>query len=188
MWARVAAIREELGADAHLTIDANQSYQPKDAIQAITLMAPFRIELVEQPVAGERSPRPQAGDRCGAGGGRGRRGPYSLDQVFRICQERAADAVSLKLCQDGRLARHARGGAPVRGGRHPLRLGAHSGPRLVAAHAVNLAAALPGIWYNCELTLFEDLAEDPWEGLEVVDGVLSFPPAPAAASPAAPVR
>jgi len=48
--ARVAAIREELGADAHLTIDANQSYQPKDAIQAITLMAPFRIELVEQPV------------------------------------------------------------------------------------------------------------------------------------------
>ena len=37
--ARVKAIRERVGEDAHLTIDANQSYSPKDAITAINRMA-----------------------------------------------------------------------------------------------------------------------------------------------------
>src|ERR1700694_167981 len=36
--ARVAAVRAELGSDAHLTIDANQSYAPKDAIRALNMM------------------------------------------------------------------------------------------------------------------------------------------------------
>src|SRR5262249_15265607 len=48
--ARVATVRAELGPDAHLTIDANQSYAPKDAIRALNLMAASRIDLAEQPV------------------------------------------------------------------------------------------------------------------------------------------
>ena len=47
---RVRAIRAELGPDAHLTIDANQSYAAKDAIRALNLMAPYKIDLAEQPV------------------------------------------------------------------------------------------------------------------------------------------
>jgi L-alanine-DL-glutamate epimerase-like enolase superfamily enzyme len=49
--ARVRAIRERVGEDAHLTIDANQSYSPKDAITAINRMAQYRLDLIEQPVA-----------------------------------------------------------------------------------------------------------------------------------------
>src|SRR5204863_2576412 len=37
--ARVKAVRERVGADVHLTIDANQSYSVKDAIAAINRMA-----------------------------------------------------------------------------------------------------------------------------------------------------
>jgi L-alanine-DL-glutamate epimerase-like enolase superfamily enzyme len=48
--ARVAAIRKSVGDDVHLTIDANQSYSPKDAVTAILRMADYRIDLVEQPV------------------------------------------------------------------------------------------------------------------------------------------
>ena len=47
---RVRAIRAELGPDAHLTIDANQSYAAKDAIRALNLMAQYKIDLAEQPV------------------------------------------------------------------------------------------------------------------------------------------
>src|SRR5258708_24944511 len=47
--ARVKAIRERVGEDAHLTIDANQSYSPKDAIRAINRMAQYRLDLDEQP-------------------------------------------------------------------------------------------------------------------------------------------
>src|SRR5207302_4499126 len=49
--ARVAAIRERVGAEAHLTIDANQSYSVKDAIAAINRMAEYKLDLVEQPVS-----------------------------------------------------------------------------------------------------------------------------------------
>jgi hypothetical protein len=31
---------------------------------------------------------------------------------------------------------------------------------------------LPGIWYASELSEFDALMEDPWEGLNLVDGVL----------------
>ena len=51
-------------------------------------------------------------------------------------------------------------------------MGAHVGPMLLAAHAMQLAAALPGIWYASELSEFDALMEDPWEGLNLVDGVL----------------
>src|SRR5215470_7065967 len=51
--ARVAAIRKQVGDDIHLTIDANQSYKPKDAITALNRMAEHRIDLVEQPVAAD---------------------------------------------------------------------------------------------------------------------------------------
>jgi L-alanine-DL-glutamate epimerase-like enolase superfamily enzyme len=103
---------------------------------------------------------------------------YSLDQVFRIVQERAADAISLKLFKLGGLRATLAAARICEAGGIRYRLGAHSGPRIVAAHAVNLAASLPGIWYNSELTLFEDLAEDPWEGLVVDDGVLKLPTGP----------
>src|SRR5205807_1989570 len=49
--ARVKAIRERVGAGAHLTIDANQSYSVKDAIAAINRMADYKLDLVEQPVS-----------------------------------------------------------------------------------------------------------------------------------------
>ncbi len=47
--ARVAAI-ETTWRNAHLTIDANQSYSAKDAILALNRMAEYDIDLVEQPV------------------------------------------------------------------------------------------------------------------------------------------
>jgi hypothetical protein len=37
---------------------------------------------------------------------------------------------------------------------------------------MQLAAALPGIWYASELSEFDALTEDPWEGLNLTDGVL----------------
>src|SRR5919202_530261 len=48
--ARVAAIREQVGPDVHITLDANQSYSPKDAIRAIRRLEAYDIDLVEQPV------------------------------------------------------------------------------------------------------------------------------------------
>ncbi len=58
------------------------------------------------------------------------------------------------------------------------RLGAHVGTRLGNAHAIHLAAALPGVDYACELGEFSRMYNDPFAGIEVVDGVLAVPDGP----------
>ncbi|MFC1817273.1 enolase C-terminal domain-like protein [Thermodesulfobacteriota bacterium] len=42
---RVRAIREQVGPDIHLTIDANQSYHAKSAIQAIRWIADEKFKM-----------------------------------------------------------------------------------------------------------------------------------------------
>jgi L-Ala-D/L-Glu epimerase len=174
----VAAIREEVGRDAHLTVDANQSYSPKNAIRAIIKMAEFSIDLIEQPVAAsdlrglklvtEAVPVPVEADEAA----------YSLEQVATLVRERAVDAVALKITKLGGLLKTWAAAQICEAGGIRYRMGAHSGPAILAMHAAQLAAALPGIWYACELTEFDGLAEDPWEGAKLVDGVLHLTDAP----------
>jgi L-alanine-DL-glutamate epimerase-like enolase superfamily enzyme len=174
----VAAIREEVGPDVHLTIDANQSYTPKSAIQAINLMEEFNIELAEQPVpAGDLYGLKMVTDAVSIPV-EADEAAFSLEQITTIVRERIADAVSLKLSKIGGLRKTYAAAQICEAGGVKYRMGAHSGPRLLPAHASQLAAALPGIWYSSELTEFEGLINDPWEGLVVKDGVLHITDAP----------
>ena len=170
--ARVAAVRAEVGPDAHITVDANQSYAPKDAIRALNMMAASRIDLAEQPVKAndliglktvtQAVPVTVEADEAA----------YSLDQVMMLVRERIVDAISLKITKLGGLRKTCAAAQVCEAGGVRYRMGAHVGPMLLAAHAMQLAAALPGIWYASELTEFDGLAEDPWEGLQLVNGVL----------------
>ena len=97
---------------------------------------------------------------------------YSLDQVMILVRDRIVDAISLKITKLGGLRKTYAAAQICAAGGVKYRMGAHVGPMLLAAHALQLAAALPGIWYASELTEFDGLAEDRWEGLKLVDGVL----------------
>jgi len=155
--ARVAAIRAQVGPDVHLTIDANQSYSPKDAITALNRMAEHRIDLVEQPVSADdfaglalvtRSvPITVEADEAAG----------SLREIFRLVAERA---VAARICEAAQI-------------KH--RLGAAVGSRLLSAQALHLACALPGVDYACELGEFDRLLDDPFTGLEVAEGMLRLP-------------
>ncbi len=48
--ARVKAIRQAVGDKTHLTVDANQSYDARGAIEMVGALEQYHIELVEQPV------------------------------------------------------------------------------------------------------------------------------------------
>jgi L-Ala-D/L-Glu epimerase len=176
--ARVAAIRREVGEEIHLTIDANQSYAVKDAIAALNRMAEYRIDLVEQPVhradieglALVTKSVPVTVEADEAAG--------SLGEIFELVARRAVDAVSLKIPKLGGL-RNALAAARLCEAAHVrYRLGAAVGSRLLAAHALHLACALGGVDYACELGEFERLLDDPFEGIEVTDGMLSLPTGP----------
>src|SRR5215472_14106060 len=173
--ARVAAIRRQVGDDIHLTIDANQSYTPKDAITALNRMAEHRIDLVEQPVAADDfagialvtqslSVTVEADEAAG-----------SLREIFELVSRRAVDAVSLKIPKLGGLRNTLAAARLCEAAQVKYRLGAAVGSRLLSAQALHLACALPGVDYACELAEFDRLLDDPFTGLEVKDGVLSLP-------------
>lgn len=53
--AMVAAVREAVGPDARIRVDANEAYAVKDAVALLAEIEPHGIELAEQPVDGLRA-------------------------------------------------------------------------------------------------------------------------------------
>lgn len=49
--ARIKTIREAVGSEINIRLDANQGWNPKEAVNTINHLAQYGIELVEQPVA-----------------------------------------------------------------------------------------------------------------------------------------
>ncbi|MDC0033253.1 hypothetical protein OAJ57_01660 [Alphaproteobacteria bacterium] len=173
--ARVAAIRKQLGDGAHLTIDANQSYSTKNAITALNRMEDYNIDLAEQPVPVDDlkglklvtdsvSVTVEADESAG-----------SLAEVAHLVENRVVDAISLKVPKLGGLWNTMIAAQTCTIGNVQYRFGAHVGSRLLNAHAMQLAAALPHVWYACEFGEFARLLDDPFEGIEVENGIIHLP-------------
>jgi L-alanine-DL-glutamate epimerase-like enolase superfamily enzyme len=173
--ARVAAIRKQVGDDVHLTIDANQSYTPKDAITALNRMAEYRIDLVEQPVDADDYDGLALVTRTVPVTVEADEAAGSLRQVYELVSRRAVDAVSLKIPKLGGLRNTLSAARLCEAGHIKYRLGASVGSRLLAAQGLHFACAMPGIDYACELGEFDRLLDDPFEGLEVTNGELKLP-------------
>jgi L-alanine-DL-glutamate epimerase-like enolase superfamily enzyme len=174
--ARVAAIRKQVGDDVHLTIDANQSYTPKDAIAALNRMAEHRIDLCEQPVDADDFEGLALVTRTVPVTVEADEAAGSLRQIFELVSKRAVDAVSLKIPKLGGLRNTLAAARLCEAAHVKYRLGAAVGSRVLSAQALHLACALPGVDYACELGEFDRLLDDPFEGLEMTDGVLKLPP------------
>lgn len=175
---RVSAIRRRVGDDVHLTIDANQSYTVKHAIVALTRMAQYQVGLAEQPVAArdfaglkqvtDSVPMAVEADESAD----------SLDAVFRLVSDRIVDSVSLKIPKLGGLRNTFAAAQICQAGNISCRMGAAVGSRLLAAHALHLAAALPVSEHACELGEFGRLLDDPFTGIEIENGQLRVPDVP----------
>jgi L-alanine-DL-glutamate epimerase-like enolase superfamily enzyme len=176
--ARVAAIRKQVGDAVHLTIDANQSYSPKDAIAALNRMAEHRIDLCEQPVDADDFEGLALVTRTVPVTVEADEAAGSVRDVFELVSRRAVDAVSLKIPKLGGLRNTLAAARLCEAAHIQYRLGAAVGSRLLSAQALHFACAMPGIEYACELGEFERLLDDPFEGLEVANGVLTLPTGP----------
>ena len=99
--ARVKAIREAVGPDVLIRVDANQAWTPKGAVRAIGRISEYGIELVEQPVKfHDIKGLSYVTKYCGV--------PVMADEscftpneVLRVIEERAADLVNIKLMKCG---------------------------------------------------------------------------------------
>ena len=102
---RLTAVRQAIGNDTRIRIDANQGWEPKQAVRLLNQMQEkgLDIEFVEQPVKAhdidglkyvtERSYVPVLADES----------VFSPEDAVRIMQTRAADLVNIKLMKCGGL-------------------------------------------------------------------------------------
>ncbi len=175
---RVRAVREQVGPDIRLIIDANQAYTPKDAILMAGRVAELGVEIFEQPVAADdhdglklvtdNTPITIEADESAG----------SLREVMVLVTGRIVDAVSLKVPKLGGLRNALAAARICEAGRVRCRFGAHVGPRLMSAQAMHLAVGLTGLDFACEFGEFMRLSNDPTEGIDNIDGKIGLPPGP----------
>jgi len=173
--ARVRAIRERVGPDVRLTIDANQAYKPKGAVWLATKVVDLGVEIFEQPCnaddhAGlkfvtDHSPIAVEADESAA----------SVRDVFMLASNRIVDLVSLKVPKLGGLRNTIAAARICEAADIPCRLGAHVGPRLLTAQAMHLAASLPSLSFACEFGEFVRLENDITQGVENENGMIRLP-------------
>ncbi len=152
---RLGAVRDAVDASTRLRVDANGAWDVHTAVDALTRMAAYDLELAEQPVASlddlarvrARVPVAIAADEC----------VRDVDDARRVRRLDAADAVVLKV-------------QPLGGVRNALRVAEAAGvPAIVTsmmetsigiAAGVALACALPELPYACGLATALLLDED----------------------------
>lgn len=166
---RVAAVRDTLGPDGRIRVDANAAWDVDTAVRAIRALDRFGLEYVEQPCATledmaalrRRVDVPLAADES----------VRTADDPLRIAGLAAADIVVLKV-------------QPLGGVRRSLAVAEACGLPVVVSSALEtsvgiaaglaLAAALPALPYACGLATVQLLSADVCsQPLLPVDGVLA---------------
>ena len=176
--ARVAAIREAVGDAAVLTVDANQSFNAKEAVTFGRAIHGFGVQVFEQPVprrdiaalrwVRERSDLTIEADESAD----------SLEAVATLVRQEAVDAISLKLSKLGGIDSLLIAASLCEAHGVSSRIGAHVGSRIMNAAALHAAGALPRIEPFAELGEFARLTNDVATGLEVVGGGITVPTSP----------
>lgn len=172
---RVAAVRDRVGPDIHLILDANQSYSAEQALAFYPLVHPYGIDIFEQPVPESDHAGLALLTRelpCAVDADESAR---SLAAVTELARTRAVDSVSLKLLKLGGLTAMRQAADTCRAHDVRFRIGAHVGSRLLNSAALQLAVTLPDLFYACELAEFARLLNDPFDGLEIETGSLRLP-------------
>lgn len=155
--ARLAAVREAVGPDVALRVDANGAWTPEEAVAALDALAPIGIELCEEPAHGVEALRTVRAATPVA---------IAMDETARdlaAISSGAADAVCLKVGRLGGISATLEAARAAReAGSDVYLASALDGPVGVAA-ALHVAAALR-VTRPCglaTLALFADL-EDPF--------------------------
>ncbi len=173
---RVAAVRDAIGAAAHLRLDANEAWKLEEAIAILSRCVQYDIQYVEQPLkarelAGMRALRQAIPI------------PLAVDEALRdmesanlVLDSEAADILVIKpqLAGGLRAGRQIIQAATGRGVRCVVTGTLEAGVGLAAA--LHLAAASPAVTLECGLATLHLLGDDLLiDDLVVRDGFMAVP-------------
>lgn len=172
---RVAKVREAVGDEVFIKVDANESYDAKTAIRLAKGLADHGVEIFEQP-----TPR----DQLDALWEVKKYSPLKIeaDQSVRtvadahmLIKNRMVDAINTGIQKMGgiREVRQVAELCELAGVR--CALSNTAGSMVGDAAALQLAASTPGLASLCELGEFEAIMGDPFFGLSVEKGAITVP-------------
>ena len=174
---RVKEIRAAVGGTIHLTVDGNQSYTPKVAIDTMKRMDDYGVDLCEQPVRADDWEGLAAVTRSVDCIVEAHESALHIEDVFRLVKHQVADCINITPQRLGGLAASKVAANLCKLGNVSIRVQT-MGSRLAAAAAMHFVASTENVFYACELGEFARLSNDPAEGIEIVGGRLKVPSGP----------
>lgn len=144
---RIRLIREAVGCDVRLRIDANQGWTVKEALDVLGKVEKFDVEFVEQPVPAEDldglravrkdSPMPVMADES----------VHSPEDAFRLIEAGAVDLINIKLMKSGGILKGKKIAEVAESAGVGCMIGCMSESAIGIAAAAHLAAGCRNIVY-----------------------------------------
>ena len=172
---RVTKVRNSVGDDVFIKVDANEAYDVKSAIKVANELADLEVEVFEQPVPRFQTQallevKKHAPIRVEAD-----QSVWSVADAYRLIQNGAVDSINTSILKAGGIfeARQIAEMCAMAG--VGCVLGNTAGSVVGDAAALHLACSVAGISRRCELGEFETVSDDPIKGPRVEKGVLKVP-------------
>jgi L-alanine-DL-glutamate epimerase-like enolase superfamily enzyme len=176
--ARIRAVREAIGPNVAIRTDANQGWQPSDAMRALRGLEQYRIEFCEQPVpywdwAGMRQirgnvPIPIMADES----------IHSPHDAITGIRQDAMDMINIKLMKTGGILDAVRLAHVADAANLPCMLGCMSESRVALTAAAHVVMSQRIVQY-ADLDAFLEHDVDPVTGgMSVKAGVVTLPETP----------
>jgi L-alanine-DL-glutamate epimerase-like enolase superfamily enzyme len=144
---RIKLIREAVGKDVQIRIDANQGWTPRQAIQVLNKIRKFNIQFAEQPVPAENikdlrevkknSSIPVMADES----------VHSPEDASLLVSEEAVDLINIKLMKCGGILKGRKIAAVAEAAGIPCMIGCMGESGIGIAAGAHLAAAVKNIHY-----------------------------------------
>lgn len=172
---RISAVRESLGEDVKIRLDANQAWTLEEADSAFEILSSLSIEYLEQPLSAQDLPGAAllrknhtillAADEAAC----------SVDDIQTILQNQAADIIILKPAATGGPHLSMRMGLAAAKYTIPCVTTTLMDGAVGRAMATHVAAALPSnMLYACGLATGNLLEQDLSDGLKIRNGHISI--------------
>ncbi len=162
---RIRAIREAVGYEIPIRIDANQGWLPEEAIATLKALEPYRIQHCEEPIPRydfmelpgirNQSPIPiMCDESCGD--------PYELKRLIKL---KACDRINIKLGKSGGIFKALQMISMAEKAGMKIQIGAFLESRLAMTAFAHLALCSPDIiYFDFDTALM--FSEDP-----VIEGI-----------------
>ena len=175
---RVAAVRDAVGKDVFIKIDSNEAFDAKSAIRLAAGLAELGVAIFEQPISRFHTQAFAEVKNHSSIKIEADQSASSVHEAYQLIRKGACDSINTSILKAGGIhaARQIADMCALTG----IECGVSNiaGCMVGDAAALHLALSAPGVSQYCEIGEFEVISDDPFTGMQVVDGKLKVPEGP----------